>query len=867
MVYDPAAFADEARQIWQQLRVGQPDLSTAQRPYYNLMMFPYPSAEGLHVGNMYAFTGADVHGRFRRMQGYDVFEPIGLDGFGIHSENYALKVGRHPKEQAAISQERFYAQLQAIGNAFAWENRLETYDPKYYRWTQWLFAEMFRHGLAYRGVASVNYCPSCKTVLADEQVEDGRCERCKNEVERREMASWYFRITQYGDQLLDNIDNYEWIDAEGKKRVGLDWPNKVTTAQRNWIGRSDGLEIDFALAQEPPSAPLPQEGGSWKPPSTGFTQEGGSLSIWTKYWETIFGVTYLVLAPEHEMVATLTKPEQRAAVEAYCQAAKNKSDQDRQAAKEKTGVFTGSYAINPANGARVPIWVADYVLSGVGTGAVMGVPAHDERDFQFARHFGLPVIQVVQYADVDIDQAVAAGERSYEGEGTLVHSGAFDGQDAWGEGKSAIAKWLVEQGCARWRRHYHLRDWIISRQRYWGAPIPLLHCQACAAAGRGERADHPGWYTVPDDQLPVELPDLDDYIPQGDGKGPLANADPAWRETTCPACGAPAQRETDVCDTFLDSSWYFLRYPAVTHPQAEEQPFPQINDQNQWFPINAYVGGAEHAVLHLLYSRFIAIVLHEWGLLPSPEPFPFLFGHGLIVKDGAKMSKSRGNVVNPDEYIAKYGADALRCYLMFLGPYSQGGDFRDTGMQGMDRWLRKVASSVLLEADAEGFRTLQRELNRAVAANTREMGEFKFNTCLARLMTIMNIWQENPGAVGPSDKLTFLKLLAPMAPHLAEVMYQRLRPLLSPEEAAPQSIHLAPWPEVDAEALVDETIKIPVQVNGKLRSILELETNQKDDVEAVRALVLGDAKVQAAVAGRELRKYVYVPGKIVNLVV
>jgi leucyl-tRNA synthetase len=840
MAYDHRVIEAKYRQLWHEKQVYQPDLLAPTRPYYNLMMFPYPSAEGLHVGNMYAFTGADCHGRWQRMQGKDVLEPIGLDGFGIHSENYAMKVGRHPAEQAKISQHHFYEQLDAIGDGFAWDNRLETYDPAYYRWTQWLFIQMFKHGLAYKAAASVNWCPSCKTVLADEQVEDGKCERCKTTVERRDMSSWFFRITKYADRLLNNITDYQWTDRDGGQHTGLQWPAKVTTAQKNWIGRQEGLDIDFAVVGEPDM----------------------KITVWTKYWETVFGVTYLVVAPEYPGLYKLTTPRQSTEVTQYVRAAKHKSEQDRQVGAGKSGVFTGSYAVNPVNGEQVPIWIADYVLRGVGTGAVMGVPAHDERDWDFATKFELPIRQVVQYADAEMNAAVAAGERSFEGEGVLVNSEQFNGQDAWGAGKTAMKSWLIEQGWSRERVQYHLRDWLISRQRYWGPPIPMVYCASCKKAQRGEREDMPGWYSVVDAELPIELPMIDDFRPKGDGTSPLANAPRSWLYVQCPGCGGEARRETDVSDTFLDSAWYFLRYPVI---HDDQQPF--VNP-SPWFPVDAYIGGAEHAVLHLLYARFVTMTLHDWQMLPGDEPFPFLFGHGLIIKDGAKMSKSRGNVVNPDEYVAKYGADALRCYLMFLGPYDQGGDFRDTGMHGMYKWLQKVAETLAdpTRIAATSTPDLARKLHQVIAQNTQDMGQFKFNTCIARLMEVMNLWRTTE-QMGQSEVKAFLQLLAPFAPYLTEELYQQWRQHNEPTTTEFASIHRSTWPTFDRAHLEQGTQIVVVQVNGKRRGEVSLSTAAAAEQTVVVENALADAAVQRAINGQTIRKTIFVPGKIVNFVI
>lgn len=829
MTYDHKAVEPKWSKMWQEQHTYEPNRSnvssgkgattpdtTSKTPFYNLMMFPYPSAEGLHVGNMYAFSGADIFGRFNRMQGKDVFEPIGLDGFGIHSENYAIKIGKHPAEQAKVSEKNFYRQLSSIGNGFSWDERLETYDPEYYKWTQWLFIQMYKKGLAYKASSQVNWCPSCKTVLADEQVEDGKCERCKSEVERKEAKQWFFKITDYADRLLTNIES-------------LKWPEKIKIAQRQWIGKGKGLSIDFTVdcLEEP-------------------------ITVWTKFWETIFGVTFLVLAPEYPLLAKLQIPKnKKSEVDAYIQAAKNKTEQQRKIeAGEKTGVFTGVYAVNPVNNEKVPVWIADYVLSGVGTGAVMGVPAHDERDFVFATKYQLKVKQVVSYEDKKLDDAVRLGKKSAEQDGKLVNSGEFDGQQAWGDGKTAMAEWMCSKKIASWQTTYHLRDWLISRQRFWGPPIPMVECSKC------------GWQPVPESQLPVELPFIQDYKPTGDGKSPLEKADDSWLYTTCPTCQGKSKRETDVSDTFLDSSWYFLRYPSLDAATASTQPFdPEIT--KKWLPVDAYIGGAEHAVLHLLYARFVTMALKDWGHLSFEEPFPFLFGHGLIIKDGAKMSKSKGNVVNPDEYIEKFGADTLRTYLMFLGPYDQGGDFRDTGIAGMYRWLQKVWRLY----DEKGFaketsKALQAKLHKTIKKCTRDMAEFKFNTCIALLMECVNLWTESAECISKTDAESFLRLLAPFAPYMTEELYQTK--FTSGEFV---SIHTSGWPTYNESLTQANVVEVVVQVNGKVKARLSLPAEVAKDKAVLEKTAMADIKVAQLLEGKTIKKIIVVPGKLVNVVI
>jgi leucyl-tRNA synthetase/predicted alpha/beta hydrolase family esterase len=1029
LAYDHKTIEEKWIQEWIDKKIYSPNLESSKSPFYNLMMFPYPSAEGLHVGNMYAFTGADVFGRYQRMKGHDVFQPIGLDGFGIHSENYAIKVGKHPAEQAKISQERFYKQLSRIGNGFAWDHRLETYDPDYYKWTQWLFAEMFNKGLAYRKKASVNWCPSCKTVLSDEQVEDGKCERCKNETTRKETEQWFFRITRYADRLLSNIEK-------------IDWPSKIKIAQRQWIGKSKGLSIDFAVQDlERP------------------------ITVWTKFWETVFGTTFLVVAPEHWSVEKRNIPTTHKKIVAdYIASSLAKSEQERKEGEgNKTGVFTGLYAINPANERKVPIWVADYVLKDVGTAAVMGVPAHDERDFAFAKKFDLPIQQVVSYSDEELNAQVMRGEIAHEGQGILMNSGSFDGLSAWEEGKEKMAAWMIEKGFASWETTYHLRDWLISRQRYWGPPIPMVHCDACAKKkpkvfiahgtwGSGEgnwfpwlekhlsqfdvRVARPtlpdsrtpnyeermsyidsefgdfidedtivighssgsatalhvaerkkvkqiilvspiisidteykdklssffdektgqalydlynrpvdmakikynsgpitvlfsdddpylpksfideaknlygssnvftlhagghlssqyvhgfwellsylpmneiemtGWSAIPENELPLLLPELSDYKPTGDGKAPLEKAGEEFLYTICPKCGGKAKRETDVSDTFLDSSWYFLRYPSILSKDSNDNPWNE-NITETWLPVDKYIGGAEHAVLHLLYSRFVWMALQDWGYIPpdlGDEPFPSLFSHGLIIKDGAKMSKSRGNVVVPDDYIAKYGADTLRMYLMFLGSYDQGGDFRDSGIAGMYRFLSKIWEAFHDESMVSGTQTtpdLESKLHETIRKMDHDIAAFKYNTAIAALMELFNTWKEPNAVMSISDSSLVLKLLAPFAPFMSEQLWQVQSK--SGENKAFRSVHLESFPVFDKAKILSKGILIVVQVNGKKRA--EVLVSGDTTIDQVEVLEL--ARTAPGIdrwLSSPVRKEIFIPPKgerqgIVNFVI
>ncbi len=1211
--FKPANFEAKWQKKWESDKTFSPDMDSAKRPYYNLMMFPYPSAEGMHVGNMYAHTGADIHGRFRRMQGYDVFEPIGLDGFGIHSENYAMKVGRHPKEQAQVSEENFYRQMHSTGSGFDWQRTVETYDPEYYKWTQWLFTQMFKAGLAYKEKASVNFCPSCKTVLADEQVIAGECERCGSIVEKRMLEQWFFRITQYAGRLLDNIPK-------------LDWTQKVKVAQTNWIGRSKGALITFPIADfrlkngEKPNFVLLQgyKGGAdrnfipWlkerleasgfsvqtpelpqrdnpreqeqvtyvletvkmdentvvvghslgavialkvleqlshgieklvlvggfaqpsfkdgvnRPYSTHFTWEYDWSSIQSKVREisilhdendpvisdeqskkladnlgvpvqrvkakephfrgksesevlkaliptidafttrpdTIFGATFMVIAPEHPIVSSITSLEYKIdknsleSVKNYVKEAANKTEAERmEDNREKTGVFSGLYAVNPASGKKIPIWIADYVLAEYGTGAIMAVPAHDSRDYDFAKKYDLPICDVIMPLRVDTKnpphpdekmverQAVQAiikhptqdkilmldwkelgwktlviggveagedvvtaalreikeetgyknlkfikqlggqiqsefyakhkGENRrafftglyfeleneerdevideekakhevlwvdrkkvpglihaaeidllwerlendqfvYEGAGLLQNSGKLDGYHSEDDSDKIFA-FISDNGIGIPQEQYHLRDWLISRQRYWGPPIPMIYCQTCATAGKSwftteeakvyrstkkqasnnkekrqilkfdiwdldTSADMAGWYPVPDTDLPVLLPDIQDFKPMGTGSSPLANH-PEFYEILCPECGSKAVRETDVSDTFLDSAWYFLRYLAT---DWHDMPFPSralaergkrkaeseseienwklkienSQQRSKFLPVSIYIGGAEHSVLHLLYARFVTMVLHDLGYTDFEEPFKKFFAHGLLIKEGAKMSKSKGNVIVPDEYIAKYGADTLRSYLMFLGPFNQGGDFYDTGIEGMFRFLRRIWYLIVNRSTlGDEAEVITRARHKTIAGVTKDFEEFGYNTAIAKLMELYNLITEGKDenekiVLSPDTVSAFLQMLAPFAPHMTEELWHTV---LDKKE----SIHHSAWPSYDKSLIQDATVVIVVQVNGKRRGEVVVSREELENQEKIQEQA---QSVAAKYLQSPAKKVIYVPGKIINFV-
>jgi leucyl-tRNA synthetase len=792
------------RSRWQETKLYKVDLAKAQRPFYNLMMFPYPSAEGLHVGNVFAFVGSDVQGRFHRLSGYDVFEPIGFDAFGMHSENFALKKGTHPSVMVPNNIKNFREnQLALVGNMYDWDHEVDTTAPDYYRWTQWIFLQLYKHGLAYRTKAPVNWCPSCKTVLAAEQVINGACERCSTEVTKKEMAQWFFKITAFSQKLLDNL---EWID----------WSEKTKIAQRNWIGRSEGAQVVFQVAGH-----------------------GDSFEIFTTRPDTLFGVTYMVFAPEHPMLAKIVAPEQRASVQAYQERAARMSEIDRQAeGMEKTGVFSGAYAINPVNQEKVPIWVSDYVLMGYGTGAIMAVPAHDQRDFEFAKKFDLEIRQVIS-AD---GKEHALDTQAYAEEGVMINSGSFNGLPAKEQGIRKVTEMLAAKGLARFQVNYRLRDWCVSRQRYWGPPIPIIYCDKC------------GIQPVPEKDLPVLLPALEDYKPDGSGESPLKRSKEFYH-TQCPACGGPAHRETDVSDNFLCSAWYFYRYPST---DFNDRAFDKTLTK-KWLPVDMYVGGNEHAVLHLLYSRFLCMAFHQIGLVEFEEPFKKFVAHGMIVREGAKMSKSKGNVVNPDEYIKEYGADAFRVYLMFMGDYLEGGDFRDEGVRAMRGFLDRVWANLqpgeLEPGEPQSSETLY-WLHRTIKQVTGDIKRFSYNTALARLMELLNhLVKENVRNQVVFE--IFLQLLSPFAPHLTEELWEAL--------GHKESIFETSWPNWVEEYTARKTIEYVVQINGKVRAKLTIEAGlaEKD----VEALVLADGNVRKWTDGKQIVKKIFVPDKLANIVV
>jgi leucyl-tRNA synthetase len=804
--YDPSAVELRWQNLWRERRTNATDVANAPDPFYALMMFPYPSAEGLHVGNLFAFVGNDIYGRFQRLQGHNVFEPLGYDAFGIHSENYALKVGKHPKDLIPQNIANFRRQLERAGLMVDWDHSLSTTDPDYYKWTQWVFLQLYKKGLAYKKQAAVNWCPSCKTVLANEQVIGGACERCDTPVEQRFLSQWFFRISDYAERLLNNL-------------ATLDWSETTKTAQRNWIGRSEGAELTFVARR-----------GS----------ESHDIRIFTTRPDTVFGATYLVLAPEHPLVDSLTGPLYRTAVDQYIARSAKQDLVTRKSSTEKTGVFTGAHAINPATGKEIPIWISDYVLMEYGTGAIMAVPGHDERDFEFAQVFGLPIVRVVcgegESPDTPLTEAFTENER-----GMIVNSGQFDGMPV-ATAKREITSMLQSKGAGKPFVNYRLHDWCISRQRYWGPPIPIIYC------------DEHGAVPVPEKDLPVVLPFVEDFKPDDSGVSPLARHED-WYRAPCPECGKMGRRETDVSDTFLDSAWYFLRYPSVG---IDEVPFDSRLTE-KWLPVDSYIGGNEHAVLHLLYSRFVTMVLHDMGILTFEEPFTRFRAHGLIIRNGAKMSKSRGNVVIPDHYIEKWGADAFRTYLMFLGPFEEGGDFRDASISGVKRFLDRLWASVVVAISSDVERAVDPDVMRKLHQTISKVGEdiprLSYNTAVAAMMEYMNVLRRGERTPSRAEVEPLVQLASPFAPHIAEELWSKL--------GHSESVFDAPWPKFDESLAADEKFDLVVQVNGKTRGKVSVRKDISQD-DAVAA-AMREETIAKFVTG-EPRKIIFVPGRLLNIV-
>jgi leucyl-tRNA synthetase len=806
--YNPQEIEKKWQQKWADDKLYEVRDDDPRPKWYALTMFPYTSGD-LHIGHWYAMAPSDVHARYKRMRGYNVLHPMGFDAFGLPAENAAIQRGIHPFTWTMQNIENMRRQLKSIGAIYDWSREVITCLPEYYKWTQWFFLKLYEHDLAYRGMAPVNWCPQCKVVLANEQVVDGRCWRCEAEVVRRDLEQWLFRITRYADELLE-------FDS-------IDWPERIRIMQRNWIGKSQGTEISFGLDH------------------AGVKEK--EIRVFTTRPDTVFGVTFMVLAPEHPLVEKLTSPERKAEVEAYTVKSRRQSEIERLSTeKEKDGVFTGAYCINRLNGARVPIWIADYVLLSYGTGAVMAVPAHDERDFAFARKYDLPIPVVISPPEWDGKELAAA----YIEPGTMVNSGRFNGLPSE-KGIEEVSKFLEEKGWGKRTVSYKLRDWLISRQRYWGAPIPMIHCKKC------------GVVPVPEKDLPVLLPEDAESKPTGES--PLKYNE-KFVNTTCPKCSSPARRETDTIDGFMCSCWYFLRYCSPHYSKAAFDPAKV----KHWLPVDIYTGGAEHAVMHLLYTRFFIKAIRDMGLVDFSEPFTRLFNQGIIISGHQKMSKSKGNVVNPDAYAAELGVDTVRAYMMFIAPWDQGGEWDDSGISGISRWLNRVWHLVLDEykpSGSQGEEELVRMTHQTIKKVTEDIDKLRLNTMVAAFMEFTNFLAKVKEAGSTSTSAwdssikTLLLLLAPTAPHLAEELWQKI--------GLKYSIHNQSWPEWDEALVTSDEFTLVVQVNGKVRDRLTVPVSVTED--EARKLALGQEKVKPYVKGREVMKVIYVPGKLINFVV
>lgn len=809
--YNPNEIEGKWQKKWEADGLYNADIDEKRKKFYALTMLPYPSGD-LHIGHWYAISPSDARARFKRMNGFNVLFPMGFDAFGLPAENAAIKRNIHPKTWTFSNIERMRQQFKSMGAMFDWRREIVTADEKYYRWTEWFFLQLYKKGLAYRKMSPVDWCPNCNTTLAREQVwgEDRHCERCGTPVIKKNLAQWFFRTTDYAEELL----NYE----------GMDWPERVRTLQTNWIGKSEGALVKFK------------------------TEAGAELEVFTTRPDTLWGVTFMVLAPEHPLVEKLTTPEQRAEVEQYVLDATRQTDIQREAAdKEKTGVFTGGYAINPVNDEKIPVWIADYVLMTYGTGAIMAVPAHDQRDFEFARKFKLPIKIVIRPQGISILESEEDMTMAVPASGTMVNSGALTGTPG-DQSFSKAVEYVKQIGVGKASTNYRLRDWLISRQRYWGAPIPIIYCPHC------------GIVPVPEDQLPVVLPEDVEWKPTGES--PL-KLHPTWRFTTCPKCGGKAERETDTMDTFMCSSWYHLRYLS---PNYDKGPFDPA-EYDYWMPVDTYTGGIEHANMHLIYTRFFHKALRDMGITEGNEPMIQLRNQGMVLgQDSEKMSKSRGNVVAPDELVHSYGADAVRAYLMFFARWDMGGPWSSGGIDGVARWLRRVWA-VLLEPAAKGaaseasVKTLRRKVHQTLKAVTRDFEQFEFNTIVSGLMELSNemvrLKADTYGSPAWNEAVEiYVKMLAPVTPHIAEEIWERM--------GKPYSIHTTAWPRIDEVAAAAEEITLVLQVNGKVRDRINVPVDITE--EEAKKTALSSEIVAKMLQGKEPRQVIYVKGRLVNIV-
>ncbi len=832
--YNFAEIEKKWQEFWEAnrtFRVEEDSSFPKEKRRYVLDMFPYPSGAGLHVGHPEGYTATDVYCRYLRMNGYNVLHPMGFDSFGLPAENYAIKTGTHPEITTKENISRFTEQIKSLGFSYDWDREISTHTPQYYRWTQWIFLQLFKKGLAYEANTPINWCPDCLTGLANEEVKDGACERCGTPVERRNIRQWILKITEYAEELLNDIESLDWSDA-------------IKAMQRNWIGRSEGANVKFAL-----------ESGQ------------GEIEVYTTRPDTLFGATYMVLAPEHELVEKITAPEQKDAVEGYIRAASLKSDLERtELSKDKTGVFTGAYAVNPVNGEKIPVWISDYILVSYGTGAIMAVPAHDQRDWEFAKKFGLSIIEVLQGGNIE--------EEAFTGDGTHVNSGFLDGMNK-PDAISAMIKWLEEKNLGRKSINYKLRDWVFSRQRYWGEPIPLVHCEKC------------GIVPVPESELPLTLPEVQSYEPSGTGESPLANID-SWVNTTCPSCGGPGKRETNTMPQWAGSCWYYLRY---TDPLNENE-FVSKEKMEYWMPVDLYVGGAEHAVLHLLYARFWHKVLFDLGLVNTVEPFQRLVNQGMITSFAyqrrnkslvavdavdevepdvfvekatgeklerviAKMSKSLKNVINPDDIIRDYGADSMRMYEMFMGPLQVSKPWSTSGLAGVSRFLNRVWTVAMKEiTDEEPDENLVKLLHKTIKKVSNDTRGLEFNTAISQMMIFINEAMKHEKCYRKVWEI-FVLLIAPYAPHIGEEMWQVL--------GKTETLAYEKWPEWIEELTKDDEIEIVAQINGKVRAkeMVPADISREE----MEKLFLELPRIKEFTEGKTIVKVIAVPGKLVNIVV
>ena len=817
--YNPNEIESKWQKKWEADGLYEANIDETKEKYYALTMLPYPSGD-LHTGHWYAMAPSDARARFKRMQGYNVMFPIGFDAFGLPAENAAIARGIHPREWTYKNIQNMRSQVKRMGTMVDWRREMISSDPKYYRWTQWFFSQLYKNDLAYRKYSPVDWCPQCNTTLAREQVhgDDRHCERCNTPVIKKDLEQWFFRTTKYADELIDFSQ--------------IDWPDRVKTLQTNWVGRSEGADVIFK------------------------TEDGDDLTVFTTRPDTLWGATFMVLAPEHPLVEKVTSDEQLEAVKKYREDAILKTEIQRASVdKEKTGVFTGGYAINPVNGARIPIWIADYVMMGYGFGAIMAVPAHDERDFAFARQFELEIIPVIQPEGENFDGKTMP--EAYVGPGLMINSAQFDGTAVTDDkgrknpGLDKVIDWLEKEGLGEEAISYKLRDWLISRQRYWGAPIPMVYCEEC------------GWNPVPDEDLPVMLPDDVEWLPTGES--PL-KLHPTWKDTTCPKCGKAATRETDTMDTFMCSSWYHLRYLS---PEYDQGPFDP-KEYDYWMPVDLYTGGIEHATMHLMYTRFFHKALRDMGITEGHEPMTMLRNQGMVLgEDGEKMSKSRGNTVAPDDLVNKYGADTVRSYLMFFARWDLGGPWNSQGIGGTERWLYRVWKLYTEPAEngepgEELMRDIKRDLHTALDNITKDYERVDFNTIISTLMELLNnMVDAKRNGAGNSPEWreiieTYLLMMAPAVPHIAEELWTE-------QLGNEYSIHNQKWPEADPELMAVEEITLIVQVNGKLRDRIVVPVDiSKEEAEKT---ALASPGAEPYLEGKEIRKVIVVPGRLVNIVV